>query len=173
MLSRNLIYTLLICLLSQNLWAQITFDNPITTGTTCSTTVLSDGLRLYCSGEGFITADALPDTPVVTNMAVTVVSSTVPVGVGLGQVLDSNCLSSMLPEATTTWHDCQLCDRTNCYYDEVVTYTSASYILARNTPQYAATIGKKYSWMITPPTAAGQCWEVDITSNNLIRIFVY
>ena len=80
MLPRNLIYPIFICLLPQNLWTRSTFDDPITTGTICVITLLSDGLRLYCSGEGFITADALLGTPVITNMAVTILSLNVPVG---------------------------------------------------------------------------------------------
>ena len=160
---RSLIYLLILSLLTPNLFAQITFNSPLSQGTTCTTTVLSSGLRLDCSGKGYITADSLLDGPVTTYMYVTVLSANVPVGVGLGQRLDPNCLSSMLPETGTTWKDCTSCDLYKCYYNKLTTYTDST-LASSVQPRQAIKVGKKYNWQMIPAPSSGQCWKITISS---------
>lgn len=156
---------LILLIFAHNPWAQITFNSPMSGGTSCSTTVTSAGLRLDCTGRGYITADKLLDGSVNTYMYVTVLSADVPAGVGLGQRTDTTCLASMFPEAGTTWYDCQSCSKYYCYYNEVTTFTSSSY--ATVSPYQTIKIGKRYNWQIVPATSSGKCWKINIASESI------
>ena len=161
----------LLVFFTQSLWAQTTFNNAITRGINCSTTVTSLGMRLDCSGKGFITADQLPYGPTTTVMNITVLSADVPVLIGIGQRVDSFCSLSMFPEANTTWANCQSCNKYFCAYHKLATSTSSYYATSAGVG-HLIQVGKKYNWQFIPGTSSsGQCWEIKIASKIFVLVY--
>ncbi len=152
--------------------AQITFTDPIYSGTSCTTEDMGDGTRLNCTGLGFLTADGM-SLKTATTMYVTILSSTPIAAVGLGERVggaDVWCKTTNFPATASgkTWASKSLTRLSNCCYNMITMYTSSASTYAAVKPYQAAVVGKTYKWVFTPATTSYTCWQIDISSKIIV-----
>jgi len=159
-------FLVFLCLFFNPSFQQVSFLQPFSRGTTCTPTITSAGLEVNCNGKGFYVFDFLPHA-FTTKLNIKILSNTAVVVLGLGQQPDGvTCLTSMFPSTGQTWTSCTGCDKVNCNFDKIVTYTATGY----TTSSHASRIntGKNYLWQFIPPNcpSTSKCWKTQISSKN-------
>jgi len=176
-MSPSLRSTLLLLTFLKLASTQISFSDPISSGTTCIPLATSTGLEVTCTGKGFFIVDPLLSRDDVILFQIK--SKTTEIGIGFGQRPDSSCQTSMFPVAGETWATCTPpsdntldlpCNRNKCLFDQIVAYTSKDYQsqLGDWETGYLDDL-KTYKWDLQPPGCpladpVKNCWQINLYS---------